>query len=317
MSETHSTSKALAMESTPLDRIICLLGRPPIRDFITLVKTRAIDGYRIDESDLTNEWRDARSRLLDLESSESNIADNAITESLPDDMAQIAKAQLMRPEAQTGFRLLPCAWRMVPIDSLVVMQQHINLRFIDQITAALSRSPTQNALIRLSVGTFHENAPVYLTQLSDSTFSVSSASSDFRFLKIAVLDPAASCNFRVDGTPSTAIGVFLGYGVNFVTAVQVGGRIILCNGMHRVFAMRSLGIEKIPCLVRYASSEDDLEVIQAADIQRNSQMMLHSARPPLFKDFFDPRLCKVISSQRTNRVFQVQVNVQQWRTPAA
>ena len=51
----------------------------------------------------------------------------------------------------------------------------------------------------------------------------------------------------------------VGYGINAMNAIQVGNRLILNNGSHRGYALRSLDIAKAPCIIQRMTRRDELE----------------------------------------------------------
>jgi hypothetical protein len=306
----------LAHEDCPADDIAFLIGQPSIKDYIGFAKTRAINGYRLDEAELAAEWCRARERLEVLEREEAGLADNPPLEPLPTAMREIADAALQEPEAAKTFHYLPHRWCMVDPDRLVVTQKHLNLRFVAALKKTYASMRTPQDLIDLALGRLDRNAKAHVTPLSETTFSFSSASSDFRFLETVLLDPALVKGCHTSGKAAFLLGVFVGFGVNFISAAHVRNRLVLFNGTHRLCALRELGVKRVPCLVRSVSRDEQLDVLGAADVRQNAQLYLRSPRPPLFKDYFDDQLRKVIAAQRTRRVLQLQVNMQQWRTPS-
>jgi hypothetical protein len=160
-------------------------------------------------------------------------------------------------------------------------------------------------------------APVRIIRQADNTFSITSASSDLRFMETTLLDPASIANYPLAGHAAAVVAVFVGFGVNCISAVKFGRRLALLNGTHRVHALLSLGIRHVPCVVRYASREDELDILGATDLRSAGHLYLRGPRPPLFKDYLDPTLTKIITAPRTDRVLQLQLNMQQWRASVA
>jgi hypothetical protein len=154
-----------------------------------------------------------------------------------------------------------------------------------------------------------------VTRLSDRLFAFASPSTNLRFLETARLEPTVVEGHCPGGSVAAVIGVFVGFGVNFFSAVQIHRRLILLNGTHRMYALRRMGIRHVPCLVRHAVASHDLELACAADVERQASVYLHAPRPPLFKDYFNPKLHKRFLSQRSDLVLQLQLNTQHWRMP--
>jgi hypothetical protein len=308
-----AVGSAVALE--PTDPIVYLTGRPPINEFTQYVKTRAVNGHRADEAALVEEWRTANAHLRALEKSEAGCADNPTILPLPDSMVAPAAAALDRTEARLSYQHLPHQWALVEIDQLIVTQKSVNLRFVEDLKNALSPGPSPEALIALAVGKSPLVPKMRITPLSKGLYSFSSPSADLRFLETALLETAEFPDYAIGGYPAAVLAIFVGFGVNFISAVRHGGRLILMNGTHRLYALRELGVRQVPCLVREAAQLHDLTLVGAADVEQAAQLYVNSPRPPLFKDYFDPRLHKSFRIPRNNVVLQLQVNMQQWRVP--
>jgi hypothetical protein len=72
----------------------------------------------------------------------------------------------------------------------------------------------------------------------------------------------------------------------------VGRRHLLVNGYHRAVALRALGVTHAPCIVQTATCTDELQLAAKSRVAERAEFYFESARPPLLKDFFDPRLRK-------------------------
>lgn len=300
----------------PTDEYVVLVGYPTIADFFQFHKKHALSGPIIDEGALAQEWRRGNQRLRELESIEAGWADNPELVSLPPRMEPMAEAALQDPVARRCYSLVPSRWCMVELDKLVVYQLSVNLSLVKAMKAQMPPHLTDEALMRLALGSGRETQGVELTQLSDNVFSFSGRTMDLRMLEIAPLDPGAIQGYVGAGHAAAVIGVFIGVAANFVQAIRVRNRLILANGTHRVFALRELGITHIPCLVREISSEEELLLVGPPKLKEQAQLYIRSARPPLLKDYFDPRLRKILQAPRLNRMVQVQVNTQVTQTRA-
>ena len=63
----------------------------------------------------------------------------------------------------------------------------------------------------------------------------------------------------------------------------------LMNGFHRAFALRSLGIEYMPCLMIDPATSGETEMLMGNWTQERKIQCI-SQRPPLMKDFFNLEL---------------------------
>jgi hypothetical protein len=141
-------------------------------------------------------------------------------------------------------------------------------------------------------------------------------SEDLRFLDVKLLKPSQISGYVAPGNPIAMVAVTVGYGPNFITALQIGSRLVLHNGSHRAYALRDLGVTHVPCLVQDVSREDELELAGVPDLKTFADRYLKSLRPPLLKDYFDPQLRKIVPVVRKHRLVQVQLNWQEGKVPA-
>jgi hypothetical protein len=302
-------------EAALTDEHVYLTGRPPLSAFVRFVRTRGVDGLRIDDEALAREWQRARERVSEIEREEAGWANAPALTPLPYEMQVIADAEMQREAVQRATRYVPHRWCMVELDRLVVFQKWVNLKFVADIQAALPESPSNEDLIRVAVGKARPLPAVQVAQNQDNSYSFASSSVDLRFLDVVPLDPTAIQGYQPSGYASHVIGIFVGFGINFLSACHVDGRLILSNGSHRAYALRDLGFTHCPCLVSQVTSDAEFELVASAEMKQARDQYARSPRPPLFKDYFDPRLRKIVKVPRTNQLLQLQLALQRTGVP--
>jgi hypothetical protein len=112
------------------------------------------------------------------------------------------------------------------------------------------------------------------------------------------------------------VGVAVGFGSNFLNAIHVENRLILNNGSHRAYALRDLGFTHAPCIVQFVSSRDELDVVASGDLKEHPDLYVRNPRPPLLKDYFEPKLRKIASVRRRLRQVTVKFEVDEAFVPA-
>ncbi|MCZ7673842.1 MAG: hypothetical protein M5U34_45335 [Chloroflexi bacterium] len=112
------------------------------------------------------------------------------------------------------------------------------------------------------------------------------------------------------------MGLVVGFGSNFLNAIAAEGRLVLNNGSHRAYALRASGITHVPCIIQQVSRREELLVIGSNELRQNPDLYLKAPRPPLLKDYFDPKLRKVFLVPRRNRQIKVSFGVEQIDVPA-
>jgi hypothetical protein len=298
------------------DEHVFLVGRPPIGEYLGFVQGLAVNGHAADLGDLTEEWRKANDHVRVLETTEAGIADGAPIQELPRDLAALAAELAHDPMLRRAFRFVPSRIALVELDRLVVFQKNINLRYVDDIKARLGDAPSLANVFRLALSLDRAEPPVRQMQGPANLFSFLCPSNDLRFLEPVLLEPGQVSGFTSTGRPNKVIGLAVGFGSNYLNALHVDGRLILNNGSHRAYALRDLGLTEAPCIVQTVSRQDELELVASGDFQRAPDRYLKTQRPPLLKDYFDPKLRKIVPVQRKNRLVRVQIAVEQVDVPA-
>src|SRR5205809_1573330 len=72
-----------------VDDYIYLIGRPTLRQFLSFVRNRSVNGRRADAGALIDEWCAAASYISKLEKSEAGCADHPAIQSLPDHLESL------------------------------------------------------------------------------------------------------------------------------------------------------------------------------------------------------------------------------------
>jgi hypothetical protein len=64
-----------------------------------------------------------------------------------------------------------------------------------------------------------------------------------------------------------------------------------------------------PCIIQTVTRLDELHMIVNARVAEEAELYFESARPPLLKDFFDPKICKVLPIRRQTQLLEVEVDI--------
>lgn len=118
------------------------------------------------------------------------------------------------------------------------------------------------------------------------------------------------------GYPTSVYALVVGYGPNYLSVLRVENRLVLQNGSRRAYALRKMGMTRQPCVVQTVSTREELELI-SPDVFLNPNRYLRSPRPPLLKDYFDPRLISVVPVPAKNKMVRLQFGLEQSDIPAA
>lgn len=129
--------------------------------------------------------------------------------------------------------------------------------------------------------------PIQHLEVAPNTHVFSSPNSDVRFLGAFVKQLAHDDleHAVFGGLPAAAVIAFVGYGGAPINVFMCGNRVVLNNGFHRVFALRSIGVKDIPVVVQQVSNPQLEFPPQVAGLPR--EYLLGVNRPVVMKDFFE------------------------------
>ena len=301
--------------ATETDEALYLLGRPKLKSYLNFVHHQAISYPHQDE--LVAEWQAVRDRIVRLEKSEAGYADDP-----PIDTIKVDKKYeplfiefLKDPLIQHGFNTVPSEVAFVELDRLVVYQKNIDLTHVRGLLRQLGPAPGEEDVFRLCLPYDHPQPPGRWARLDDESYVFMSRSNDLRFLGAMPLKPDNVERYPHPGTLMGVVGLAVGFGSNLLNAIKTEGRLILNNGSHRAYALRTLGFTRAPCLVQHVSSRDELDLVAPSAVRRDPDLYLKHPRPSVLRDYFDPQMHKVIPVRRVLRQVKVRFSVSEHYVP--
>ncbi len=300
-----------------VDDQVFLVGRPPLGEYMAFITTLAVGGNSISHGILAAEWRAANDHVRKLEVDEAGWADNPVIAAIPNSQQELAKQVLADPMFQRSYQVVPTNVGIVELDRLIVFQKSINLTYVRSLQSKLGNKPSDDDVFRFCLSVEHPCEPVRVMQTAANSFTFISRSNDFRFVEPRLFGPAELVKYVPQGPVTNVLGLVVGYGSNFLSAIQAENRLILINGSHRAYALREKGITHIPCLIQQISRRAELEVVIGGEISAKPDLFLKEVRPPLLKDYFDPALRKLVQVTRKNRLVRVTFGVEQSDIPAS
>jgi hypothetical protein len=289
--------------------LVWLLGQPHLADYLDFVRAKAVGGAAIAPRRLADEWRAANDYYYELEQSQAGAADGLDCRPLPPALRPLARRLRAHSWYREAFGTLPSRIMMVELDRLIVSQTHIELPFADTLSAGLGRSPDHDALFRFCFPLDRPHPPVRVQRLSSDRYLFASTSTDFRGHPLALMNEEQLARLVSFGPVAAALAVPVGFGCNFLSAVRSGGRAVLQNGYHRAYALRALGISHAPCIVTDVTRKDELRVAAGEPVSEDPEFYFAAARPPMLRDYFDPKIRKVLPIVRMETVIEVEVKV--------
>jgi hypothetical protein len=304
---TEGTSEA--------DEVVFLMGRPPMSEYIGFVSNQTVAGDQADQQALSAQWRAANDHVKALSRAESGVADNALVAEIDPTLKGLCDQVTSDEYFKKSFAIVPATLGLVELDRLVVFQKFINQTFANSLAERLGPDPKAEEIFRFCLPFDHPTPVVRSGRVAQNAFIFHSPSNDFRFLDATLLSPNQISGHKTNGPPSAYLAIVVGFGSNYMNAVNADGRLVLNNGSHRAYALRSLGVTHAPCVIQHVSRREELELIVPALHDKPDQYLVEP-RPSLLKDYFDPLLRSVHHMVRRNRQVKLSFGVEQVDVPA-
>ncbi len=291
------------------DEELYLLGVNRLAQFIDFVQHRTVGGNQLDEADIADQWRGAADRYIDLQIQAPPAPPMPqILELAPQTQAHV-DALVKVPQFQRVFSSVPIAFGLVELDALIVYQHSITLSTVKAICSGLPKTVTSKALAATCLPLDVTKADFQTQRLTKREFIFHSNSHDMRFLGAQLVDPALIPNLVAEGFTSAVIALSVGFSSNVLNVVRYQNRMVLNNGYHRAYALRSLGVTHVPCVIQVCRHWEDVGLAGSSEMSQNSDLYFSSQRPPLFRDYFDPKLTSRYATMRQRRQIQLKIEV--------
>jgi hypothetical protein len=304
----HDPALAAASQAAGTE-LIWLLGQPQLSDYLDFVRHKVIGGSRLDPRQLVDEWRAANDHYYALEQREAGIADAIAAEPIEPELHELRRDIEANSWFRSSFDNLPFTILKVELDKLVVSQIHVERGVTFALAEKLGPKPSAADLFRLCLPLERALPPVRVERLGGGRYVFSSPSTDFRAHEPQILSPDQAGDIACPGPMFAMLGLPIGFGSNFLSGIRSGSRILLQNGYHRAFALRSIGITHAYCVVEDVTRKDELRLTATADVMHDPEFYFAAKRPPLLKDFFDPRIAKPLRVMAIENRIEVEVTV--------
>jgi len=299
----------------PTDDYAYLYAHVPLNDFLNYMTEQSVGPSAPDARQLAEEWRGANAHFQNLQQTEAGWADGAAVGSIPRALEPLIRQVAADAIFRRSFSAVPGEIGMVELDRVVASQKSINLSHVERLKAELGPNPTAEAVFRASLP-FDHPVPEYRSgRVGKDSYVFVSESNDLRFLESVLLPPEQLTDYRPLGPLAGVVGVMVGYGSNFLNCLALERRLVLNNGFHRAYALRALGVTHVPCVVQRLSTRGDLESVGRPAIRRDPDTFFGLARPPVMKDFFDPRLSRTVCRRHRTRQVRVTFTVEELDVP--
>jgi hypothetical protein len=298
-----------ASERMDLQEELWLLGQPPLDLYLDYMQDTVADGRSSPRSASVDEWRAANDHYYELETTEAGIADGIEIRDLPPSLEALAGRVRADPCYRRTYDMLPTRFAMVELKKLVVSQLHVNLTHVGRLRAGLPAAPSPEEIFRFSHPIDGSKPQIDVSRVGGTRYMLMSESTDLRFREAVLLRPDQIAGGERFGPAGVVIGLVVGFSSNFLTAIESDARLVLHNGHHRAFALLAHGITHAPCIVQTVTRRDELNLVAGSKVQEAPAFYFKAARPPLLKDFLDPKISKVHRIRRPRQMIDVSFEV--------
>ena len=285
-----------------------LMGRPMMEEAIDFFKRHSVDD-NIETTVLEKQWKSAKARYDELSKKEAGLADDPPISDLPKELENLKAKVLADPVYQKVYSNIDHRIGMVDLDRLVVFQRYMDISFIKGLEASYGPQMTPQEVFRVALPFDHPLPECNIYEQEKGVYVFESPSTDLRFLDSVVLREDQLRNLELPRPLAGILGLVVGFGSNFLTAVHVGKRLILNNGTHRAYLLRKLGIKHVPCIIQEVKDRKELAEEVHGDVPDRLDYYLKDPRPSLLKDYFDPNLVYPLRARPKVRRIQIKFDV--------
>ncbi len=266
--------------------------------------------------EILSQWQAQQTAVRQLIQTEVRLADTIQLEPLPAQHASTLQDIAEDALFKKSFSMLPISFALVEVDKLVASQRAVNLDYVEQLKQSYKNRTDLEDLIDICLSPTRDMPPIQHLEIANNAHVFTSPNLDIRFLGafLKKLTPEDSQYAVLGGLPAAAIIAFVGYGAASVNVLRWQNRLVLNNGFHRAYALRSIGVTKIPVVVQQVNNFLLEFPTQVGGLPR--EYLVQTPRPVLMKDFFQEHFCVTLKAKDKIKVVTLQTGLGQFDAPA-
>jgi hypothetical protein len=223
---------------------------------------------------------------------------------LPNSMTSLVEEVKRRKTYQKHYEAAAeYSFALVPIESLLTPQWFADLDYIEELKTRLKPDMNCEELLRFVVAEGRIAEPIVVG--SQVTFT--SPRRDLYADPIPTVKESEGGEFEIIVRAASR--------PNYVHVVEIGQRLFLSNGVHKVCALYQMGFREIPALCRKAHNLAEARMDpQSTSLFR--PQVFESARPALVTDLMNPDTAVTLKMRSTYQILQVSVGIWTLGIPA-
>lgn len=214
--------------------------------------------------------------------------------------------------------------KMVKIDELIALQSSVNIDRANFLAKHISKNATIEQLLDYTFDFNRKSSVVNYHMISPNSILFSTKDHDIRPGKIEVRRVSLYNENNENDSIVPALTIPIVQGQSFVYCVRTFSIIpsqdgttkkiyfiTLQNGIHRAYALRSLGIEYMPCLIIDPVTSGETNLLMSnwspERLQQNA-----TQRPPLMKDFFNSDLTEKLNVPKRQMCVKIEWKIEKF-----
>ena len=286
-------------------------------EIVQYLRTQALGVEESEQAQILQSWEKLQPRVQALLQNEIGVAEAIGISDIPPEHQKVIEQFASDRLFQKSFSMLPTGFALVEIDKLVAAQRTVNQDYVQKLLESVPPNPQLGDLLTICVSPTRQMSPIQHLEIGQGAAHIfSSPNSDMRFLGSFKKDlvPADLEYAMGGGIPAAAIISFVGYGSAPINVLYANHRVVLNNGFHRVYALRSIGVKQIPVVVQSVQNPALEFPPQVAGLPK--EYLLGAPRPMLMKDFFEPDFTISLRVTERLKVVTVATQIAQNEVPA-
>jgi len=240
----------------PFRNYLFLFGASAKAEVVNYVRTQCVPQEEDHLGDTLAAWIGANKHFRGIEQTGIGEAEQIELQEIPAEFGPLIKKIEDDFLFKESFSLMPYEVKLVETDRLVASQRAVNLDYVEILKTRVPAEPTIPELIGFCLSPPKDIKAPAEQILAQNVHSYTSENLDFRFLggfrKPLSEKDVQACT--AGGFPLAAIVLLVGLGSSSMNSLAVGNRIVLNNGFHRAYALRSVGVTHIPIVVQHVAN---------------------------------------------------------------
>lgn len=324
--EVHKSNKESANVETSTEEKIYNLGFMPLNEVAGLVVNELEETYDLDR--VKKLWLPRSQKAAELMNSDMQMLDDQKMEDVVKDVDAKYLEKIEKIENKLKqypfWQANKYAIKMVKIDELICLQSYVNLDRANFQKSKIRKNATTEELLDFCFPMDRDAAQIHSHMISNNAVLFSTDDHDVRPGKIEVRKVPKFGDDGVEKIPALVIPVL--EGDPFVYCVRTYGQfqmqdqttkkvyfLTLQNGIHRAYALKSLGIEYMPCIIIDPTTAAETQLV-SKNWTPERAMQNVSQRPPLMKDFFNYDLVEKFKVRKRLMCIRVEWKIEPFTT---